>query len=99
MPANIEWLDEALDDLQTISDYITTTSPAAAAKYTDSILAACEKLVEFPESGRQYNRDYRALVVRNHMVFYRYDRSSNTVSIATILDGRRNIASLLDGEA
>ena len=79
-----------------ISDYIRVGSPTAAIKYTDAILAACAKLKEFPEAGRRYGRRYRALIVRNHIVFYAYDSNLYTVTIAMILDGRRDIATLLD---
>lgn len=98
MAVRIVWSDEALDDLNAISDYIRGKSATAATKYTDAILAACAKLDSFPESGRRYNQRYRALVVRNHVVFYEYDRAERTV-IATVLDGRRDIESLLEKDS
>lgn len=96
MPAELVWLDEALDDLQAISDYISKDSPRAATRYTEAIATACAKLAEFPESGRRYGERYRALAVRNHMVFYSYDKEIRMVSITAIFHGRRNIEALLE---
>jgi toxin ParE1/3/4 len=96
MPAEVIWLDQALDDLQSVSDYNAMENPSAAARYVNTVLSACAKLTEFPESGRRYGKRYRALVVRNHIVFYRYDRRSRTVTITTIIDGRRDISAILD---
>jgi toxin ParE1/3/4 len=99
MAARVIWSDEALDDIEAISDYIRATNPAAATRYTDAILAGCAKLKNFPEAGRRYNQRYRALVVRNHIVFYTFDRGLQTVRIATVLDGRRDIGALLDEDS
>ena len=38
-----------------------------------AIERACENLIIFPLSGRAYSHRYRALVIRNHIAFYRYD--------------------------
>ena len=96
MPARVVWLDQAQDDLQAISEYIAAESPKAAAKYVDGILVACAKLDQFPRSGRSYNSHYRVLVVKKHLIFYTHNEVAGEVTITTILDGRRDIAALLD---
>jgi len=95
MAAELVWLEEAEADLDAVGDHISTDSPQAAQAYVNSILAACEKLSDFPLSGRQYNTRYRVLVVRNHLVFYRHDKGSNQVIIAAVVDGRRDVAQLV----
>ena len=97
MPAEVVWLDQAQDDLQTIHDHIGTHDPHAAASYVEAIVAACAKLAPFPQSGRVYHDRYRVLVVKKHLIFHRYDEAIGQVAIVTILDGRRDITALLKG--
>lgn len=95
MAAELVWLEQAEADLDSVGEHIAQSNPGAAAKYVDSILSACKKLTEFPRSGRQYNKRYRILVVRNHLVFYRHDKTRERVVIAAVFDGRRNLARLV----
>ena len=95
MAVDIRWLDQAKNDIQSILAYISFDSPKAAKEYVDAIGSSCEKLSEFPESGRIYNERYRVLVIRNHVVLYRYDAGAREVTIARVIDGRRDIATLL----
>ena len=98
MAVDIRWLEEANDDIQSIISYISSDNPKAAHAYVEAVARSCIKLSEFPESGHVFNEKYRVLAIRNHVVFYRYDAGANTVSIARVLDGRRDIATLLGGE-
>jgi plasmid stabilization system protein ParE len=98
MVADIRWLEEANDDIRSILTYISSDNAKAAKNYVDAIGKSCEKLSQFPESGRVYNERYRVLVIRNHPVLYRYDSGGNEVTIARVLDGRRDIEALLGGE-
>jgi plasmid stabilization system protein ParE len=98
MVADIRWLEEANDDIRSILTYISSDNAKAAKNYVDAIGKSCEKLSQFPESGRVYNERYRVLVIRNHLVLYRYDSGGNEVTIARVLDGRRDIEALLGGE-
>jgi plasmid stabilization system protein ParE len=96
MPARIVWLETAEQDLQATYDHIFAASPRAAVRYAEDIIAATQRLAEFPESARRYDSSYRILPVRNHLVFYRYDQAHDQVLIAAVLDGRRDIARLID---
>jgi plasmid stabilization system protein ParE len=98
MVADIRWLEKANDDIPSILTYISSDNAKAAKNYVDAIGKSCEKLSQFPESGRVYNERYRVLVIRNHPVLYRYDSGGNEVTIARVLDGRRDIEALLGGE-
>lgn len=55
-------------------------------------------LADFPLSGRQYDSRYRAIVVRNHLVFYRYEVADDRIVIVAVLDGRRDIPHVLGEE-
>jgi toxin ParE1/3/4 len=99
MAADIRWLEEANDDIHSILTYISFDNPTAAKAYIDAIAQSAEKLSRFPESGRVFNEKYRVLVIRNHLVFYRYDAGANEVTISRVIDGRRDIETLLGREA
>jgi toxin ParE1/3/4 len=96
MAAKLEWLDQAKDDLREILDFIAKESPRAAADYVTELVTACDRLAEFPLSGRRYSDQFRVLVFRNHLVFYAYDDPKRVISIAMVVGGRRDISRLLD---
>jgi addiction module RelE/StbE family toxin len=98
MGNKLVWLQQAYDDLSALHEYISTDNGRAADAYVEEILLACERLSKFPLSGRLYNPIYRALVVRNHLVFYRYDENERQVFIVAVLHGHRNIAALFPDE-
>lgn len=66
-------------------------SPSAAAHYIEGLYSACQRLADFPRSGRRYNDTFRVLVFRNHLVFHYFDATSAVVSIAMVVDGRRDL--------
>lgn len=98
MAVEVVWLDEAKDDLRALLDHIATENPPAAERYVAGIADACRRLEVFPRSGRRYDDKYRCIVFRNHLVFYRFDEVRQQVLIAAVLDGRRDIASILDDQ-
>lgn len=95
MAAELVWREQALDDIRAIIEYIAGDRPQAARHYVDSLGNACERLRDFPLSGRAYGPRYRVLVFRNHLAIYLFDATANTVFIARVLDGRRDIARIL----
>jgi toxin ParE1/3/4 len=95
MPAEIVWLDQALDDLDSILDYISNDSPKAALRYGADLEKSCQRLGDFPMSGRAFKDRYRCLVFRNHLVFHRYDAAANIVFITMIIDARRDLDRIL----
>lgn len=95
MVAELIWRARAENHFQSIFDYISSENADAAASYVEAIVEACERLRSFPMSGRTYNKRYRVLVVRNHLVFYRHAMQSANVIIVAVIDGRRDISVLL----
>jgi plasmid stabilization system protein ParE len=98
MAVEIVWLDQAKDDLREILDFIADENPAAGANYVAGITEACNKLGDFPEFGLRHNSEFRRIVFRNHLVFYHYDETAQTVSIAAVIDGRRDMTRLFPEE-
>lgn len=48
----VVWSDEALRDLEEIHDFIARNSPRYAALTAGRLIAAIDRVREFPESGR-----------------------------------------------
>ncbi len=66
--------------------------------YIADLEDASNGLADYPLRGRQYDDRYRAIVVRNHLIFYRYEPDQDKVVIVTILDGRRDLPRLLGSD-
>ncbi|WP_243292959.1 type II toxin-antitoxin system RelE/ParE family toxin [Bacillus sp. FJAT-47783] len=94
----------AKQDLHDIKEYITKEldNPIAAVDVITNIIACYEKLKEFPMLGIELSSkidvstDYRYLVCRNYLVFYKND--DVYVSIYRILYSRRDYVKILINE-
>ena len=64
--ARIHWLHAAQDDVERLYNFIYPHSPDAAEKATRAILAAANRLLEFPEIGRirQSAKEFREWYVQ-----------------------------------
>ena len=70
----LEWSPEARLDLRDLADFIARDNPRAADEVEDRILAAADRLRDYPERGRAGRRaGTRELVVRRtpYLVIYR----------------------------
>jgi toxin ParE1/3/4 len=97
MVRRIEPSREALADFDAIYDYIAKENPRAAARLLRSLDRAIQRLVEQPKLGRVYrhgNHRLRLLIHGSYLVFYR--ERPGVISLVRVLDGRRNIADILD---
>lgn len=101
MENKIIFAPEALQDLKDIGDYISEelSSPQAAKKLLSEILSSIELLEANHLMGASISAltnmvsDYRYLVVKNYLVFYRV--SNSLIYIDRILYSRRNYLSVL----
>jgi toxin ParE1/3/4 len=90
----------AKQDLMEIIEYLNTLSSEAALKQYDEIIEKIKSLSEMParcpllKSNELRNKGYRALVVKNYLVFFIIN-TGNTVEIRRILYGRRQYEFLL----
>ncbi len=74
----VKWLDDAVDDLQALRQYITQDNPDAANRIAKRILSAVELLSEQPSIGRHGRvPNTRELVVSGtpYIIPYRVKRT------------------------
>lgn len=97
---NVQWTDAAKADLYSIIEYIDSDYPERAANVLEKIQLAGGKLEKNPNRGRYVPElreldvyIYRELIIKPWRLIYRYDKQN--VYILSVLDGRRNLESLL----
>jgi len=88
------WSPRALADLEEIRAFIDADSPAWADLTVRRIVAAVERLRQFPDSGRmvpeRQSPEIREVVSVNFRIVYR--RRAHTVEIAAVFRGSRNFS-------
>lgn len=94
--AQVIWSDEALNDLETIYDFLAEKSQPSAQRIVDSLLSRSKQLESFPESGTRQetiktsDNKYRYLVEGDYKIIYTYQQQTKIVHIAIIFDTRYN---------
>jgi len=78
--AEIVWTEPAINDLDTIADYIALENPEAASELVRRVFEHVEQLAAHPESGSRplelKRSRYRQIVEPPCRVFYRHDGQS-----------------------
>jgi toxin ParE1/3/4 len=73
--ARLIWTEPALNDLESIAEYIALDKPDAARRYVQRVFQAVERLAQFPMSGSTPpevpHLPYRQVVVPPCRIFYR----------------------------
>ena len=92
--AKVIWAGPALEDLNTIAEYIALDKPNAAAALVQKVVGHVEQLINHPELGPRIPEllpsvRYRQLVEPPCRVFYRYDRASDTCHILHVIRGEK----------
>jgi plasmid stabilization system protein ParE len=91
----ILWSPRAEADLKEIRAFIETDSPAWADLTVRRLLAAVERLREFPDSGRivpeRQSPELREVISGNFRIVYR--RTPALIEIATVFRGSRDVSS------
>jgi toxin ParE1/3/4 len=71
----ITWTPFALDDLQSIYDYIAQDSPTYASRYIDKLVDRVDILIEYPEAGRIVpefeDESIRELIEGSYRIIYK----------------------------
>ena len=104
MSMKIAYTYSAQQDLREIYEYIAFSllAPDTARSLTGSIMQDIRTLEDFPESNPLYkdepwcSQGVRFLPVKNYLVFYTVNNETETVSIARILYGGRDISKQLE---
>ena len=102
--AEIKFSPESIYDLKEIKKYISDDlcNEIAASATVTGIVNRIKELSAFPLIGASLSpvvkieTDYRYVVHKNYMVFFRYENS--TVFIVRVLYGKRNYIETLFGE-
>ena len=84
--------DMALTDLRDVWGYIARDDIDAADKFVDEVYQRCERLVQFPETGRRRDEllpGLRSLPIGRYIVFYRL--RGEAVEIARVLSAYRDL--------
>ncbi len=92
--AEVRWTPQASDDLEAIAGFISEDSPHYASIFVIDVLAAAERLADFPRSGRMVPETQdtcvREILLGNYRIVYRM--REGLVEILTVYHG----AKLLD---
>lgn len=90
----IEWTQPAVQDLESIRDYISRDSEYYAARFIEKIIEAVEKLEKFPMLGRPVpeieDENIREIFLHSYRIIYR--RETNRLLVLTILHGARDLS-------
>ncbi len=95
----VNYTDHALQDLQSIFDYISLIlfEPRIAVKQTERIMDAADSLEHMPFRHHLYDKEpwhskgLRVLTVDNYLVFYLPDEMKKHITIIRIMYGKRDI--------
>ena len=104
MRMKIVYTHTARQDLREIYGYIAYTLlvPETARSLTDKFMSEVRSLEEFPERNPLYkdepwhSQGVRFLSVKNYLVFYTVKAETETVSVARIMYGGRDISRQLE---
>ncbi len=73
----LRWTVEAADTFEAIAEYIATDSPFYAKLFAIDVMAAIERLKDFPLSGRMVpergNPKFRELLCGSYRIIYRVE--------------------------
>jgi plasmid stabilization system protein ParE len=90
----IVWTEAADRDVALAFDYLQGRSRRAARAFLRRIFAAVDDLERMPHLGKvcelELSREYRALVVGYHKVFYAIDSERDRIIIARVWDTRQD---------
>jgi plasmid stabilization system protein ParE len=92
--AQVIWTEPALNDLDAIGEYIAVDNRDAASRLVKRVFAHVEMLAQHPEFGPRIpellpGSRYRQIVEPPCRVFYRHDKSSQTVFILGVMRGEK----------
>lgn len=86
----VRWLDEALDDLDALADFIASDNPAAAGLILARIIRAADDLAAFPRRGRLgRRRGTRELVITGTPWLIACRITPDAIEMLRVLHGRQ----------
>ncbi len=98
--AHVIWAEPALQDLDTIADYIALDDPNAAKRLVGKVFQKVDQLMEFPETGTRPRKlegtPFRKLTVSPILIYYRIE--GEKVIIVHIVRGRQFNLKRIEGQ-
>ncbi|MFO8152054.1 type II toxin-antitoxin system RelE/ParE family toxin [Thioalkalivibrio sp.] len=96
--SSIIWSDPAVEDLESILDFIAKDSEYYALSFVNEIIGHASKLHDFPDMGRivpEYDRhDIRELIFQSYRIIYQI--KGDEIIILTVVHGKRNLLQVYD---
>lgn len=94
MPYDVEWKQGAIEDVTALFDYIAENSSLWDARnVTDRVLAAADKLTDFPrlyEVDVRYGEDVRRISLMGQHVLYDVNDQAQKVRVLAVVGQRQN---------
>jgi toxin ParE1/3/4 len=95
--------DEALQDLNEISDYFLQNNLEAGEKFLQTFNIKCRQLISFPKMGRSYGQlrpGLRGLPLRGFIVIYQVTEIDTGIRIEVlrVVNGRRDLKTLFTSD-
>jgi addiction module RelE/StbE family toxin len=93
---HVIWTREALNDLETIYEFLAQQSYPAAQRIIEELLQRAKQLELLPESGvkqefiKGKSKEYRYLVAGNYKVVYTFNKQQSVAYVVTVFDTRLN---------
>jgi toxin ParE1/3/4 len=93
--------DEAIQDLQDISDYFLKNNLEAGEQFLQAFNGRCRQLVSFPNLGRSYAHlrpDLLGLSLRGFIILYKVSNNDDEIGIEIlrVVNGRRDLENIFD---
>jgi len=92
---------DMVEAVRYISENLQNTT--AANQLAEELIEAGEGILDFPYANPVYiptrplKYEYRKILVRNYLIFYRVDEEKRLVTIVRVIYAKRNYESLLEG--
>ena len=87
----LKWTIQAVEDIETICQFIAKDSVIYAHLFAKDILQAVKRLAKFPKSGRIVpefsNENIREIILGNYRIIYRI--KNNIIEILTVYHSAR----------
>ncbi len=98
MDYRIVWSPEAVEDIESIAEYIEKDSQFYAKAVVNKIFQSTEKLKEFPKVGRVVpeleREDIRELIVYNYRLVYQV--KERQILIIAVIHGKRQFEDVIE---
>lgn len=85
----IVWSPQALEDIESIGDFIAEDNPPRAITFVDELIDSVERFIDFPESGNivEENPIFRQVVHDGYRLIYQL-RTKKILIITVLRPGR-----------